>query len=292
MVKIRMAYLAALALSLAAGSCRAASGGGSLMATVRAVEGKHDSTRRDVVIALLRDAGVEPLRMLFVARDTSRGENLIVRLGSGLGTIVVGAHYDAVPEAPGANDNGSGVAVLLELIRTLKGHAWKHRVEFCFFDREEDGLFGSRAYVRQRDTAQPFVGMINLDVEGTGSEIYVGPVGGGDDERIMRYVRAARDSLRYAYTEDSTYPGSDYEPFAEAKLENISISVTPPGDAVKLSRWVKSGYRPITNREDFPEVLEVMHTARDSSTYLTPEALGMSYAFTRLTLLLLDEGER
>ena len=45
--------------------------------------------------------------------DDLTGENIIVRFGHGEKKIVVGAHYDAVEGSPGADDNGSGVAVVL-----------------------------------------------------------------------------------------------------------------------------------------------------------------------------------
>jgi hypothetical protein len=72
-------------------------------------------------------------------------------------------------------------------------------------------------------------------------------------------------------------------------MENISISVVPPGDARKLSRWTSSGYKPFASKEDVPEVLKVMHSASDSSRLMTPAALGMSYRFTLETLLSADE---
>lgn len=71
--------------------------------------------------------------------------------------VVVGAHYDDLPSAPsrapGAEDNGSGVAVMLEVARVLSA-AWKkseypyHAVHFVGFGGEEIGLKGSQAFVR------------------------------------------------------------------------------------------------------------------------------------------------
>src|SRR5206468_4167848 len=89
------------------------------------------------------------------------------------------------------------------------------------------------------------------DVEGTGNEIYVGPVGGGDDDLIIKYIHAARDSTGFPYEENEIYPGSDHESFARAHMENISISVVPRGDVEKLVRWTRSGFAPI-NRDIAP----------------------------------------
>lgn len=60
---------------------------------------------------------------------------------------LVGAHYDTVPRSPGADDNGSGLAVLLECARLLRTHAPHASVGFVCFNNEEDGLLGSADFV-------------------------------------------------------------------------------------------------------------------------------------------------
>jgi Zn-dependent M28 family amino/carboxypeptidase len=72
------------------------------------------------------------------------------------GTVVLGGHLDSVLEGPGIDDNGSGVAYLLELAKQMSrlGITPTHRVRFAFFGSEEDGLFGSKAYVATLGTAQ------------------------------------------------------------------------------------------------------------------------------------------
>ena len=282
------------------GEIEAGATGELLLRYVKGIEGNSPAGRRQYIIGKLKEFGVPFSELPFDTaithsngrRDTLRGENIVVTMGAGTSKIVVGAHSDAVPGAPGANDNGGGVAVVLELVRSLRGTRFHHSIDFCFFDHEEDGLIGSAVYVRARNRSNKHLAMINLDVEGTGDEVYVGPVGGGDDDIIMKYIREARDKTKYTYNESAYYPDSDHESFGRAKLENISISIVPKGDADKLSRWTKSGYRPFEKPEDVPEVLNVMHSPRDSSTYVSPDALNMSYVFTKTTLLLLDEGEQ
>ncbi|MBA4039047.1 MAG: hypothetical protein C0468_01730 [Planctomyces sp.] len=58
--------------------------------------------------------------------------------------VLVGAHFDAVGGSPGADDNASGVAALLELARTLRDSAPGRTIRFVLFDLEESGLIGSR----------------------------------------------------------------------------------------------------------------------------------------------------
>ncbi|HYE60846.1 MAG TPA: M20/M25/M40 family metallo-hydrolase [Phycisphaerales bacterium] len=63
--------------------------------------------------------------------------------------LIVAAHFDAVPGTPGADDNGSGTAGLLELARVLKDEPMKRTVRLVFFNLEEVGLVGASQYVKE-----------------------------------------------------------------------------------------------------------------------------------------------
>jgi hypothetical protein len=81
--------------------------------------------------------------------------------------LVVGAHYDAVPGTPGADDNASGVAVLLELARYASKHPPRRPLWCVAFDMEEYGLLGSRAYGQTLKTqGQPIRLMLSLEMLG------------------------------------------------------------------------------------------------------------------------------
>src|SRR5918995_4924671 len=62
------------------------------------------------------------------------------------GFILVGAHYDAVPGSPGADDNGTAVAVLLELADAFWTRPARRPLRLVAFDLEERDRSGSRAY--------------------------------------------------------------------------------------------------------------------------------------------------
>jgi Zn-dependent M28 family amino/carboxypeptidase len=98
--------------------------------------------------------------------------NLILKLPSsepmsGQPVVIIGAHYDSVPGSPGADDNASGVAVLLEIARTC-ALAIRHRpLWFVAFDLEEYGLVGSTAYADLLAAEkQPIRLMISLEMLG------------------------------------------------------------------------------------------------------------------------------
>jgi hypothetical protein len=268
--------------------------GSDLHAWVRGIEGKDPKGRREYIKKELNALGIRyatfpfSKELRFQQRSLKvEGENIVVSFGKGGRKIVVGAHLDASPGSPGANDNGGSVAVVLGLIRAMKDFDWKHRVDFCFFDQEELGLVGSEEFVRTYADTALHLAMINLDVNGMGDVVYVGPVGGGDDDVIMPLARTSALSEKIAFREHKHYPPSDYLSFADRKLENISVSVVPAGDVDLLADAVANGWQIDPAR--VPEVMKYMHTANDRSDRVTPDALALSFRFTGRLLRLLND---
>jgi alkaline phosphatase isozyme conversion protein len=97
---------------------------------------------------------------------TQNSANVIaVKAGQSSKEIIVGAHYDSVPVGKGADDNASGVAVMLEAAEKIKDLQTPYTIRFVAFGAEEAGLLGSSYYVKQMSAAeiQNTAGMINLD---------------------------------------------------------------------------------------------------------------------------------
>jgi Zn-dependent M28 family amino/carboxypeptidase len=84
--------------------------------------------------------------------------------------VLIGAHYDSMPAdtiAPGADDNGSGVAATLEVARVLSSVPTSRSIIYAFWDQEEQGLKGSAAYAAQAAGAGKIIdGVVNLDMIG------------------------------------------------------------------------------------------------------------------------------
>lgn len=94
----------------------------------------------------------QELRFVKLAASDARFEGGVNVLaddrGSRPGVVVLAAHYDSVAGSPGAVDDASGVAVVLEVARVLRRwDAPRRTIRYAIFDREEDGLLGSKAYV-------------------------------------------------------------------------------------------------------------------------------------------------
>lgn len=84
-----------------------------------------------------------------VVRLQGQYDNVIAlpRHDDGSPLTIVAAHYDTVPNCPGADDNASGLAVMLEIARVLSSSPARRSVGFIAFNGEEDGLVGSRDFV-------------------------------------------------------------------------------------------------------------------------------------------------
>ncbi|MEB3316884.1 MAG: M28 family peptidase [Cyanobacteriota bacterium] len=122
------------------------------------------------VRSLLRQrlAALGPLEEHLFPAGTSTGINLILKLPGHcpeLPPLLVGAHYDGPPQSPGADDNASGVAALLELARRFQAAPPLRPVWLVAFDQEEEGLLGSRALARRlRADGQPLHLMVSLEM--------------------------------------------------------------------------------------------------------------------------------
>lgn len=99
--------------------------------------------------------------------------NLVARLQPDLKNrrLIIGAHFDSVPGSPGADDNASGMAALLEAARLYAdGDPPSPTVEFAAFNLEEYGMIGSRAYAQKLKREKIEVGgMLSLEMVGYSS---------------------------------------------------------------------------------------------------------------------------
>jgi hypothetical protein len=154
-----------------------------------------------------------------VADQTITGENIVLTIRGtdpDAGAVVIGAHYDTRGEditahdtrQPGANDNASGVAAVIEIARILAPHPHRATVYCVLFSAEEEGRYGSLAFVRDVIQAQniPLYAMINLDSIGVpvGSDgvrrehelrVYSAPPDDSPSRELARFI--AQTARRY-----------------------------------------------------------------------------------------------
>ena len=138
---------------------------------------KIEATRR-YIAAELGGLGYDPVLQTYDYRGKPFSNVIVTIPGKAKRdeTILVGAHYDTVDGTPGADDNASGVAVLLEICRLLKGFAPVRTLKMVFFVLEEPPVFrtefmGSAVCAREAKAAgERISAMISLEMLGYYSE--------------------------------------------------------------------------------------------------------------------------
>lgn len=148
--------------------------------------------------------------------------------------LLVGAHLDTVPQAPGAEDNASGVGVLLAVAEAIAERRTRLPVVLVAFGAEEprgptdaDHHYGSRTYVASLDPAERWAvrGMLSLDRVGVGSEVPVGQAVSGDDPAANAVVAAARRAR--VPTVPDVNRSSDHWQFVLGGMPGVRLGSTP-----------------------------------------------------------------
>ena len=170
------------------------------------------------------------------------GENIIVTKNSSIDTtknLIISAHYDSAEDSVGANDNGSGVAAVLELARILKDTEIPYNIKFILFSGEEKYMLGSRWYVGKltEDERKQIIGVINIDTIAEKSDLgYMAMIEGNkrpdnaeyDDEGLKKLAELNKNSMSELFTPSDRFfltmaTNSDHYPFALANIPAVSI---------------------------------------------------------------------
>jgi hypothetical protein len=192
-----------------------------------------------------------------------RGRNVIGRTpGESDKWIVIGAHHDGLGVLRdkihnGADDNASGVAVILEVARRLAG---RDGLLFCSFDAEEDGLVGSNHFVKSElYPVSSFRAMICLDLVGgsllPGDEKRVFALGSESSAFLFDWIGRERDKPDLQVERAGIYAiepmgpaiaRSDYSPFRLKKVPFVFLSTGTP--------WYYHTPHDDVERLDFPKM--------------------------------------
>jgi aminopeptidase YwaD len=126
---------------------------------------------------LVADLAKGPVDIEVTVSELGKGisRNVIAKPPGKECTTISGGHYDSVQVSPGANDNASGTATVLEIAAVLASKDEMGSNCFVLFGAEEPGLIGSRAYVAALDNAarQKIKAMLNFDMTGFGDNGWV-----------------------------------------------------------------------------------------------------------------------
>lgn len=147
--------------------------------------------------------------------------------------LIVGAHLDTVPQAPGAEDNASGIGVVLAVADAVSAGRTRLPVVFVAFGAEEprgmfddDHHYGSRQYVARLTSQQrgALRGMVSLDRVGVGGAVPVGSA--GDSDPVQASLLATARRLGIPAVADPGQRSSDHWSFVRAGLPGVRLGST------------------------------------------------------------------
>ncbi|HEX6682700.1 MAG TPA: M28 family peptidase [Candidatus Limnocylindrales bacterium] len=169
--------------------------------TVHVTGSQANDRVRDYLAATLRGLGLDPQVQDAVTVTTedakasgARVRNLVTLIpGSApTGRVILVAHYDSVQNGPGANDDGAGVASLLETARALvQGPRLRNDVVLLLTDAEEACLCGAQAFVDQHPLGQDGGVVLNVEARGSGGPAIMFETSAGNADVVGVYGKYA-----------------------------------------------------------------------------------------------------
>lgn len=217
----------------------------------------------------------------------ARERNVIAEIGgtSHAEVVLIGAHFDSWDPGQGAQDDGVGVAAIMEAARILKSLGIKARrtIRFAFFSGEEQALLGSRAYVEaHRDELDRLRAVVVMD---SGAESPRGFMihGRADIEATARDVLAPLSSLGAAEVSLGATFDMDHAPFLAAGIPALTLWVAE-GEYDTHHHAVSDTFDKVD-----PRLLALDTAAMAVAAYRladAPEALGRRLSSAEATQLL------
>lgn len=173
---------------------------------------KANARVRSFIVRQLGAIGLEPQLDTAVVTGSYEGLhyaasviNIVARLPGrdNSRAVLLMAHYDSVPTGPGASDDGSGVATLLETLRALKAsHPLKNNVVAVFTDGEEEGMMGGQAFSENRSLMKQVGVALNFEARGTSGPSIIFQTSDGDGWLIKQLAKAVPDPVAVSLSRD------------------------------------------------------------------------------------------
>lgn len=251
------------------------------MKYVKKIAVTEQDERKNAILSVL-----DELEIPYEIHDTVRNEkpvsNIIVSMNPSDHRLVIGAHWDSVNESTGANDNASSCSILLRLCEHLRNT--EKSVDLVFFDQEEAGCLGSKAYIEEIG-AENISAMVNLDVCGHGQHVVICGKANVDNSAFGGIMTSSNLEKNGVNVLD-WLPTGDDRSFASAQIPNISVCTLETGDLEVfriVSAKIAAG-QSLTEEENRAfhgvEVLKTMHNGEnDSISAVNQTAMDAVYAF-------------
>ena len=166
---------------------------------------------------------------------------------AGKKALMLCAHDDSVTDGPGAGDDASGVAVVLETLRALKaGSVLNRDVIVRFDDGEESGFYGSRLFVDEHPWAKEIGVVLNFDARGNSGPSIMFETSEGNGWLVDQYAQAAPHPLATSLSMD----------IYKIMPNNTDMTVFKQAGMGGLNFAFSAGIAYYHTREDTPENLD------------------------------------
>lgn len=260
-----------------------------LLETIKSLEIKTHDERFDFIAEKLEYLGIK-----YLVHKYDSGKNIIIP-AKNRNFIGISSHYDVVPNAPGANDNASAVAVTLEILnRYLENPFQNFDLQFFFFDEEERGLKGSKAYIETFEINN-MLGLLNMEMVGMGDQIALWPSDYNSNIDLLKYAeKFCSENNIAAHRIDRLINSSDHESFRSAGLKNaLTISCVSQKD-IEVYQEYLIAFSQNTDKETLrtiqrqAPIFEHYHQSTDKSEHLNEKSLQLAANVIWGTLLSFD----
>lgn len=239
---------------------------------VKLISKLNISERQQALLSILMDYEL-PYIILHEKVGTHWVDNIVVSFNNKGPKLVIGAHYDNFAGSCGANDNATGISILIEIAKYIKVNNLDLPIDIVFFDREEYEDRGSEQYVRQNK--DNIYAMINLDTCGFGDTILIGTRHNLVKKEFSNFI--SKDLLEIHNVEiiEKT-PGSDDVSFEAENVPNISICIVPKTDLIIIRKIIKYECENIIPTEEMfthaPEFISTTHNGKNDCIEIVQEA--------------------
>ena len=137
--------------------------------------------------------------------------------------LTLTAHYDSVPEGPGAYDNMSGGAIIMELCRYFQAHRPRRTMEFIWFGAEEKGLLGSQSYIKAHET-ELHAHRFNMNVDLAGQLVGGTVIGVTGDASVCSMLTYMAHEIGIGMSTKNQIWGSDSNTFAWKGIPAMTLN--------------------------------------------------------------------
>jgi hypothetical protein len=224
--------------------------------------------RLKTVKALFEKMGAKPEE---VTVEKVRGvENVVIRKAAAKDStekIIIGAHYDKVPDGCGAIDNWTGIVALAHIYRSVKDLPLKKNIVFVAFGKEEQGLVGSSGMADgiKKEQAAEYCAMINIDSLGMGVPQTLDNI---SSKKLIDYTLALAKEMNV--------------PFAHARVDGASSDSAP---------FIGKKIPAVTIHALNNDWRKILHSSNDQSSKINHDSVYVGYRVALALLFRVDSAD-